>query len=374
MRIGIITLRLHTNYGGILQAYALQTVLERMGHNVVLIEKYKAPLSLPKWKMPLSYGKRIIKRLFGKKCIIFYEKRYNQEMQIISKNTNEFINKYINRVIIKDFSEIGEDDFNAIIVGSDQVWRTVYYKKDNDIKNVYLKFTIGWDIKRIAYAASFGTDKWEYTSKQTIECAELLKYFNAVSVRECSAVDLCRRYFNRDVEQVLDPTLLLNADDYINLFRKANIPQSKGTLLVYILDETPEKCQLIEELIRKTGLIPFRVNTQESNMNIPLNERIQPPVESWIRGFYDAEFVFTDSFHACVFSIIFNKKFIVYGNTQRGLSRFNSLLKTFGMQNRLITSIEEFQTMTQENIDLSEIINREKYKSISFLKNSLNER
>ena len=83
MKIGILTLPLHTNYGGILQAYALQTVLERMGHEVCLIEKKHKPLQLPLWKAPLVYGKRIIRNITGHPFPIFYEQKINREKPIV---------------------------------------------------------------------------------------------------------------------------------------------------------------------------------------------------------------------------------------------------------------------------------------------------
>ena len=114
MKIGILTLPLHTNYGGILQAYALQTVLERMGHDVCLIEKKRQPLRLPLWKAPLSYGKRIVKNLTGHPYPIFFERKVNREEPLVRQNTDKFVNKYIKRRFVDDFSEIGKDDFDAI--------------------------------------------------------------------------------------------------------------------------------------------------------------------------------------------------------------------------------------------------------------------
>lgn len=338
MRIGILTLSLHTNYGGILQAYALQTVLERMGHEVHVIEKNRRPLSIPIQKMPFCYGKRIVKNIIGRKCPIFYEQKYNREQLIIRQNTDKFIKKYIHIAEYDDFSDIKESEYDAIVVGSDQVWRPKYFGL-NQIENAYLKFAEGWNIKRIAYAASFGTDEWEYTPKQTEECGRLLRMFDVVSVREDSGVDLCKRYFGVDAQHVLDPTMLLGKEDYIKLFTDANTPKSKGNLLCYILDETEEKKALIKHIAAEKGLIPFNVKSQSDDVNSPLSERIQPPLEQWLRGFYDAEFVVTDSFHACVFSILFNKPFIVYGNVDRGLSRFKSLLTMFGLEDRIITNV-----------------------------------
>ena len=333
MRIGILTLSLGTNYGGILQAYALQTVLERMGHEVCVIDKRRKPLRLPLWKAPLVYGKRVLKNLAGHSFPVFYEQKANREEAIVRQNTDKFINRYIKSRIVDDFSKLEESEFDAIVVGSDQVWRPKYFV---DIENAYLKFAESWNIKRIAYAASFGTDEWEYTEQQTKECARLLGFFDTVSVRETSGVNLCREHFGVEARHVLDPTMLLRGEDYIRLFEVAHTPQSPGMLLCCILDETPEKSAWIERIAEERGLVPFRVNSRVEDRTAPVAERIQPPVEQWLRGFNDAEFVVTDSFHACVFSILFRKPFVVYGNVSRGMSRFASLLETFGLKERMV--------------------------------------
>ena len=346
MKIGILTLPLHTNYGGILQAYALQTVLERMGHEVCLIEKKRKPFRLPLWKAPLVYGKRVLKNLAGHPYPIFYEQKVNREEPITRQNTDLFIKRYIKRRIVNDFSELKESDFDAIVVGSDQIWRPKYF--NGNIEDAYLKFAEGWNIKRIAYAASFGTDEWEYTAAQTKECAQLLKQFDAVSVREASGVDLCRKHFGVEAQHVLDPTMLLSAEDYIRLFETAGTPKSPGTLLCYILDETPEKATLIERIAKERKLATFRINSKVEDKTAPITERIQPPVEQWLRGFHDAELVVTDSFHACVFSILFHKPFFVAGNKKRGLSRFTSLLGMFGLEDRLISTVTEADSFETE--------------------------
>lgn len=370
MRIGILTLPLHTNYGGILQAYALQTVLERMGHDVCLIEKKRQPLRLPLWKAPLSYGKRIIKNLTGHPYPICFEQKINREEPLVRQNTDKFVNKYIKRRFVDDFSEIGKDDFDAIVVGSDQVWRPKYFI--DGIENAYLTFAKEWNIRRIAYAASFGTDKWEYSSEQTTSCRRLLKNFDAVSVRESSAVTLCREHLGVDVKRVLDPTMLLSTNDYMKLFDANGTPKSNGNLLCYIIDETPEKMSFVNKIAQERGLIPFRVNSKVENLIAPLQERIQPPVEQWLRGFYDADFVVTDSFHACVFSILFNKPFFVLGNEKRGLSRFSSLLGMFGMENLLVTNKDLNEK--QNDIDwecVMSLLVEEKKKAINFLNENL---
>lgn len=363
MKIGILTLPLHTNYGGILQAYALQTVLERMGHEVEVIDTPNIKSSPSLW----TIGKRIIKKLLGRKVSLFLEKKYNKEFPIISQYTQLFIDKYIHRKVVNTPEELQEDDFDAIVVGSDQIWRPKYYGK---IENAYLKFAKDWNIKRIAYAASFGTDEWEYTPHQTARCGELLRMFDAVSVREASGVGLCKEYFGVEAKHVLDPTMLLNKEDYIKLIETAGTPKSKGTLLNYILDDTPEKRALIEQIAKDKGLVPFRVNSRVEDHNAPLEERIQPSVEQWLRGFYDAEFVVTDSFHACVFSILFGKPFVVIGNKERGMARFNSLLDMFGLNNRMISNIEDLYKLNTIS-DSSEEFETKRDQSLQYLSHSL---
>lgn len=366
MKIAILTLPLHTNYGGILQAYALQTVLERMGHEVCLMEKKRKTnrFRLPLWKAPFVYGKRVAKNILGHPFPVFYEQKVSREAPFIRQNTDKFINKYIKRRIINDYSDINEKDFDTIVVGSDQIWRPKYFP---EIEHAYLDFTEGWNIKRIAYAASFGTDGWEYSPEQTEHCKDMIMHFNAVSVRESSGVALCREHFGVDAAHVLDPTMLLSKEDYIRLFEDAGTPKSKGTLLNYILDDTPEKTALIEMIAKEKSLHPFRVNAV-NDINLPIERRIAPFVEQWLRGFYDAEFVVTDSFHACVFSIIFNKPFIAIGNAGRGMSRFTSLLSMFGLEDRLTTGKITFKLNERDAVCTNKKLISLRQKSMDFLK------
>lgn len=369
MRIAILTLPLHINYGGILQAYALQTVLKRMGHEVCLIEEKQRTARLPLWKAPLSYGKRILKNIMGCSVPIFYEQKINRETLMIRQNTDLFINKYITRRIVANFSDISETDFDAIVVGSDQIWRPKYFPQ---VANAYLDFTEGWNVKRIAYAVSFGTNEWEYSREQTEHCKELVKQFDAVSVRESSGIDMCREHFGIEIQHVLDPTMLLKKEDYIYLFKNTDIPKSNGTLLYYMLDDSPEKRVVVNKLADENGFKIFRVNA-EDDISLPIEKKIAPPIEQWLRGFYDAEFVVTDSFHACVFSIIFNKPFIAFGNVIRGMSRFSSLLSMFGLEDRLRIEMSDY--IVNGGIDwnrVNSLLNKKRESSIKFLVNSLN--
>lgn len=370
MRIGILTLPLHTNYGGILQAYALQTVLERMGHKVVVFDTPNRMPLPPLKDIPKCFLKRIIKKILGRNQKIFYEYYQNKKViPVVSQNTQRFINSYIHRQEIRDFNELDEKSYDAIVVGSDQVWRPLYFVPGwrwQEIENAFLSFASKWSIKRLSYAASFGTDDWEYTDLQTRRCKALLQVFDAISVRETNGVTLCKKYFDIDSVHVLDPTMLLNEANYSIFFQKANTPKSNGTLLNYILDETEKSSALIMNVANQKFLRAFSVtNPHENDETKPLNERIKPSVEKWLRGFYDAEFVITDSFHACVFSILFKKQFVVVGNKERGLSRIESLLLCFGIENRIVE--DSAQVMRLPLIDYDTVyIKLEKYRKKSF--------
>ena len=374
MRIGILALQLRYNFGGILQAYALQKTLNRLGHKVVHIDQHRY-VTLGTWyrKYPIYLKRAMRKYLFGENLIVRADVAINNATNTISTHTEQFINKHINRIFTKDFSNITKENFDAFIVGSDQVWRPQYFF--SKIENAYLDFAKERDVKRIAYAASFGTDEWEYNKEQTANCAALLKKFNAVSVRESSATVLCKEKLGADALHVLDPTMLLEKEDYIKLFKQTYTVQSNGNLFCYILDENIEKDAIISRISKEKDLRPFYVNSKYDDSNAQIEERIQQPVEKWLRAFYDAEFVITDSFHACVFSILFNKPFIVYGNKERGMARFESLLTLFELEDRLVSSPGEVNKVLQATIDwdrVNSIRKQMKEKSLSFLTKNLN--
>lgn len=347
MKIAILTQPLRTNYGGILQAYALQTVLQRRGHEVVIINReYQDYPSIK--LLCLRVGailKSIIRRyILGKKEYIimnpfsslfrtkwdgyivqpFVKKKVCQSPEI---RNSESMRRYF-----------AKEKFDCYIVGSDQVWRSCY---SPCITDFFLKSVPDEsNARRIAYAASFGTDQWEMTSFETEECAHLAKMFDAISVREESGVSLCKQHLGVDAVHLLDPTLLLDVEDYIKLFNESGVPKSSGNLFCYVLDKNPVVDNIIN-ILEEDGFTPLYANLDTT----PTTENLRPvqlTIEEWLRGFYDADFVVTDSFHACVFSILFRKPFVVYGNIGRGLSRINSLLKIFTMEGRLVSSADEF--------------------------------
>lgn len=376
MKIGILSLILHTNYGGILQSYALQTILERMGHTVVVLDKdrdsHKSAI-----RQCLTLGKYILYRYLLKKNIKYYNPRkLNRERKEREQNTQAFINKYIHRRVVRNIQSGILKDVEAIVVGSDQVWRPKYFEAQwkTGIEHAFLKFASSYQIKRIAYAPSFGTETWEFSDEKTNICSELLQVFDAVSVRETSAIELCRnKLYRNDVIQTLDPTLLLSKEDYEYLIKRADVKKSPGNLLCYILDYSEEKQELIERVAKERHLVPFHTNSKIGNPDAPQKDRIQPPVEQWIRSFMDADFVVTDSFHACVFSIIFERPFVVIANEDRGTSRYKSLFSMLSLESHLLNSIDEYDSSLSYIVNEKTINRLKKLKrtSMSFLREAL---
>ncbi len=368
--IGIVTLPLHANYGGILQAYALQTTLERLGHRASLIRTARwSRTSLP-WKLaPFVIAKRTLRKYVFHQDIKVFEER---QIRKILRHTAKFIKKYIHTFSIRDYASLVETDcFDAYVVGSDQVWRPLYFSEG--IANAFLKFAEHKTVKRIAYAPSFGVDNWEYSDCETKECCSLLQQFDAVSVRESSAIDLCRQHLGRtDVQWVLDPTMLLDADDYRKLYLEVHTPRSDGRLMTYILDDAPETQRLVLYVSKQLGLKVFSTNSRYEDSAAPLRERIQPPVEQWLRGFNDAEYVVTDSFHACVFSILFRKQFVVVANSLRGNARIDSLLSMFGLEDRKVDAAA--LTLPEKSINYDAVyakLSKLRQESLEFLKRAL---
>ena len=363
MKIGIVTLPLHSNYGGILQAWALQTVLSRMGHDVKVIDRdFKSRKS--DWFV--LYPKRILKKYVLKQNIpIFHEKLEYASYLDNTIHTRPFIEKYIERRLVRNLSDIKKKEFDSYVFGSDQIWRSIYMKSSfcPTMADAFGKFANKWNVIRLSYAASFGVDNLDEFSKSEIKKVKReLHHFKAVSVRESDGVNICKKYFDVDAIHVLDPTLLISKEEYLDLVD--SIPVSKNEILEYILDSDTEKEAIVKKL---------QTNSGESVYSPLSHGKSQVSVEEWIAGFRDAKLIVTDSFHACVFSIIFQKPFIVIANPTRGFSRIKSLLKMFDLQHHLITDISQIKSIDSYKVDskVYDSLAKWKSKSMDFLISAL---
>ena len=363
MKIGILTVPFNNNYGGFLQAYALKKILVDMGHEIIFINRRrnKRKISLLKWIIGFPY-------YWLKKKI------ENKRQAYLSQYTNLFKAKYLSPITedyytSRQLHKCLKYKFDAVVVGSDQVWRYRYAK--DSIDDYYCNFLEGTDIKRIAFAASFGTDEQEYPECKLKVCSKLIKKFSLITVRELGGKNLLTNYFgliDSQVQVVLDPTLLLNIDDYKVLF-KDDEPPKENYIFTYILDTNEDIQKLIDNVCKEKGLKKISMCAQTGdikNMN-PIEN-----VELWLNRIYHSDFVITDSYHGTVFSILFNKPFVIYGNKQRGVSRFDTLLNMFNLSARIVNSSVDYKV--DEQIEWDKINSKlSQYRDVSksLLYNSL---
>lgn len=380
MKIGILTLPLHTNYGGLVQAFALQKVLIDLGYDAITVHR----VSKPKLSVKIeSLIKRTIKKyILGRFNLVIKDWPSESESRIIAQHTDKFIERYIRLTEAinspMEYHKLNKMGFDGYVVGSDQVWR-MYYTPG--MPSFFLDFTKDIDnVKRVAYAASFGVDDWEFSEKMTQVCGSLAQSFNAISVREDSGVELCEKYFKVKAEHTLDPTLLVNRQVYSDMIDREHAPLGPNVLYHYVLDKSADKLDIINKVAAEKRLRVVAVMPQKKFSEVGskgLESCIFPSVTEWLRGFRDAEFIVTDSFHGTVFSIIFNKPFIAIGNESRGMSRFQSLLKMFGLEDRLVFRSEQVnRELINRPIDyhkVDELLESYKRFSLGFLTKALNE-
>ena len=358
MRIGIVTQPLEMNYGGILQNWALQQVLLRMGHQPITIDAYQRFTLI---HYLFSCMRTWWMQLRGKPGW-YLPHRYHGSLR--RKHTGQFVERNIVKTRVMwhyDRNVVSRYGLEGLVVGSDQVWRSSYNK--SRLEDKYLSFAQGLPLRRVAYAASFGVDQWTYTAEQTSVCARLLQQFDAVSVREDSAVALCQEHLGVAAQRVLDPTLLLQASDYKEIM-SPDWDASEPYLAVYCLDITPAKQEFFNRISRKHGLkVRFFTAGLQSELSI----------EQWLAMFNHATMLVTDSFHGTVFSILFGKEFYTLENPRRGNTRIAGLLDMLGLGSRLLSSEEPDETLARP-IDWASAYSRldiERKHSMEFLSASL---
>ena len=370
-KIAILTQPLGQNYGGLMQAWALQQVLKRLGWDVVTIDRQWNKKTALYLLVRVAY--RAIAKLLGKrKAPIFIEKAE----PIIFQYTRNFLASHIvmseslhsTTQLLQHFEKA---EYDGVIVGSDQTWRPKY---SPCIENFYLDFLKENKIKKIAYASSFGVDEWEYSPAQTKTCAELACLFDAVSVREDSGVDLCKKYFGIEAEHVLDPTLLLTQEDYKKLIGEQRLSKTQSGIYTYILDKTTDKENFIHKITDQLNESVFNCQAKTKLADSKsVEDCIMPDPKDWLAGFANAKYVITDSFHGMVYAITFNKPFLVIGNKDRGIARFTSLLQKLDLSERLIFDLNtDYEFLDNINWDNVESLKKSHIKhSMNFLQKAI---
>lgn len=330
LRVLIRTLPLRRgNYGGVLQAYALQRAIHQIGAEVETDTSERLALR----SLVTSALGRVVTRLtmrpFGYREHERAANRRIQEFVDTNLSTTRIFagNKYVKRRKVAGYS--------AIVVGSDQVWRAEY----GSIGSYMLDFVpADSSVRRIAYAASFGTDSPNVSNR---ELRTLAARFDALSVREDSAVQICREVWGVTADRMPDPTLLLRAEEYRALVvASPERAQASAYLACYVLDATGWTPSLIDSVARGLSLAVdsslMRNEVGQAGSTAP-----RPGVEDWLRVLADSSAVVTDSFHGTVFSLIFEKPFVVIGNAERGMARFEALLSRLGLESRLVRPCDD---------------------------------
>ena len=350
MKIGIMTFWWsETNYGQILQCYALQKYLQDAGHDAYLI-RFHSEKSIPSpiRKPLLAQIKKTFNPINLYKFLLHKKIKYmlTIEKSKHPRNFEDFRNKHIKQT--EKLYLCGElfrkpPEADMYIVGSDQVWNPDYLKSMDIIKAYFFDFGAS-SIKRMAYAASFGKEKLNPDTIKII--TPLLKKIDYVSVREKSGLNICKQCGIDNAEWVPDPTLLLDADAYRALhkdegFKKANKPYC---FLYLIRSDVDHSVKNIHDFTcdwaQKKGMDVIYVTGNHLNDRY---SKVYPTIQKWLYLIEHAEYVITDSYHGSIFSLLFKKKFAVIprvGSTVENNSRLESLFELFQIENRYIDNLD----------------------------------
>lgn len=354
MTIGILTFWWsQDNYGQVLQCYALQKFLRDLGHEAFLIrynntnDLKRLPLFL---RLLKAFNPVILYKYLKKK--IRFAKVLNEQIEY-NRHFDDFRKKYIpfSGKEYTSFKELKQNPpaADVYIVGSDQVWnywnmRLWCYK--NPIHAYFLDF--GSDsTKRLSYAASWG--RKELSEEYKEEIVPMLAKFNYISVREQNGIDLCAQCGKNDAEWVCDPTLILSAEKYRELYQNENVrKQSSKYLFLYMLNNKFSfDIQKIYDFAQSKGLEVVYIT---GNGKIDKYPKYFATIPEWLYLVDNAEYVITNSFHCSVFSTIFNKKFgiVPLCDKDEGMNaRFDSLLDLRGIDKHYIFE-DDFSAIEKE--------------------------
>lgn len=365
MKIAIITLIGYYNYGNRLQNYALQRVLEDMGNQVVTIKNVTGA------GIKTSLGQRISSSVKDGSIFVKLMNRVNGKKRVEDKldgirehNFKVFTNKYIHETgftideSTKDFSF--DKQLDCYVIGSDQIWNYSF----NSFS--YLDFAIFSNKPKISYAASFGVSSipLEYQNLYRLGLSNLA----AISVREKVGQQLIEQLTNRKATLVLDPTLLLDRKDWNKLTDNLSTYSNRYIVLYFLDALLPEDLAYIQDFAKKKHLEIKQLGSRSDA------ELWKSGPETFLNVIKHSEFVFTDSFHACVFSIIFKKDFEVFKRNSNGPSmnsRIDTLLGEFGLTQQFHDASGQKDCINYKSIDKKRY--ELKKQSLDFLEQSLKE-
>lgn len=364
MRIGILTFHRAHNYGAVLQAFALQSLLSELGHEVEIIDyrpaydskNYKVlyPISL-KDKSFVASVKVVLNYLFG------IPKRWKRKLSF-----EQFIE---HRFRLSQACYSAADipgDFDCYMVGSDQVWNKQLTKSMDVV--FWGFFPKRKDAKRISYAASMGVNR-KLQNSDRVRVA--LGNFDAISVREESARLLLQPLTENNISVVLDPTLLMKRNFWNHVVQRPSFSQKY--ILVYEIRTYPDTMRLAHELAKKMDAVVVRISSYAGVRSRKHEFQCETP-EAFLGWIKHAACVVTTSFHGTVFSVLFNKPFYALDFTVD--SRIASLLKGLDLEQRLFeTPIKNVsKALVLEPIDWDQVrlrLKKQREASMAFIENAL---
>lgn len=363
------------NYGQLLQAFALQTVLKQMGMKPFFVNykpSFIADLKTKKKSVFKIFDLARVQNFLGNKISkLFYSKMFRREFDSFRHNYIS-LSKEQYRTLTDLKSSPPDADY--YICGSDQIWKNTGSLEKLE---VYL-LNIPTNAVKIAYAASFGK-KYEELDEGTVKIfTENLPKFKAVSVREKSGVEACVKLGYSNAVWLPDPTLLLTKIDYENFFKINNTPSiwktNKKRILIYTVDNKANvfKSEAVKYIKKQKEYEVVHISSQRDNSG-----DFFPTIEGWIRCMQQADFILTNSFHGTVFSVIFNKEFAVLPSEGKHIGmneRVFSLLEKTNQSHKVLYEIKRIKELLLDKSDWSFVENklaiwREEAKS--FLKNHI---
>ena len=365
-KILITTFNKAYNYGAQLQEYALQKTINNSNVNCEVLNYSDPEINKHYTLFGIGTGNIKTKIIRIIKNFVFLNKNIKRK-----KNFQCFEKKYI-KYTYKKYTEktIKKEKIqkDIYITGSDQVWNP---EITGGLSDVYTLNFGNDNIKRISYAASIGNEK--NVQKYKKEYQKKLSGLDKISVREESAKKELEKIFpEKNIEVVLDPTLLLNKEEWeveINNIK----PEKEKYILAYIVEENEEHTKIVNELSQKTNIKIISFERKKRYNQILRSAYTDGPLE-FIKLIKNAEYIVATSFHATVFSIIFNKKFWIVPHKTTG-SRVTDLLKKLGISNRAVNTIDEFKERDyNEEIDYERVnkkLEEERKKSIKWLMDAI---
>lgn len=381
--IGLVTCYFHHNYGSMLQAYATEMIMQQMGLPFQTIA-CKAPINymqenkilyiikkllIADWKMRL--GKMKIER--AKKDNPMFAKNW----EIRNKAFDQFAETFFHvSPYCKNREELTKmaENYSAFLVGSDQLWRT------DSVEHGY--YTLEWvpdHIRKIAYSTSIGVKEvpWFQVEKNK----RFMNRFDHIALREQSACDLVYKLTGRKVPVVLDPTLLFTGDQWLGIQQREPLTNGKY-IFCYLLGDNPSQREFIKRVKKKTGY--KIVALQQLDDYIPSDEGFADEApyvgpREFLNYIRNAEYVFTDSFHCSVFSILYKKNFFTFSRFAEGAkqstnTRIDNLLHITGLEERRMTkdkTVEDVISYKGSFDGVDARLNAYRKSSMDYLNNAL---